>query len=381
MFLKRHKLYVDRGLKAASFVLLTLTILVFAIFTSLKTIRENNIGNSIRNNMFYAQIVNYTLPIIKTTTYDEADMLESQFSVRDFIFQSVGINIYNPIKLMSKEIAYFKTFDYSEKPEIERKTGISLNPFNLEDSYIFRQNIQQLPQGNQSIDVEENNSNKEDAAIPNKIVNIYDSKLKTELNTAKPQVLIYHTHTTESFAPYGHDNDDETKNICTVGNELKSELENNYGIAVIHDKTVHNSSYIKSYSRSRETLNGYLKKYGDFKLIIDMHRDAGGTKSSVTSKFNGKTAAKIMFVMSKGNPRFKQNQAIVNKLLEISQNLFPGFDRGIYYYNNKTNHFNAELSNNAVLIEVGSEINTLDEAKESAKYLARIIGEYINGKR
>jgi stage II sporulation protein P len=128
-------------------------------------------------------------------------------------------------------------------------------------------------------------------------------------------------------------------------------------------------------------LEGYLKKYGDFKLIIDMHRDAGGSKSAVTSKLNGKTAAKIMFVMSKGNPRFKQNQTVVNKLLDISQNLFTGFDKGIYYYNNKVSHFNAELSSNAVLIEVGSEINTLDEAKESTKYLGRIIGEYINGKR
>lgn len=381
MYLRRHKMYIDKAIKVGGLALFIFLGLAFIIFSSLRTIRENNAGNSVKNNMFYAQIVNYTLPIVKTTTYDEADMAESQFSVRDFIFQSMGISIDNPIKVMAKEISYFRTLNLSVEQQAESKVNISFNPFNLEDSYISRQSNELLPEGDSSVKEAQNNNVTEDEELPNKVVDIYDPKLKTDLNTAKPQILIYHTHTTESFAPYGRDNDDATKNICVVGDELKNELEKNYGIAVIHDKTVHNSSYIKSYSRSKETLDGYLKKYGDFKLIIDMHRDGGVAKNSVTTKMNGKNAARIMFVMSKGNPRFKQNQAVVDKLLEISKKLFPGFDKGVMYYNNKTNHFNAERSNNAVLIEVGADNNTLDEAKESAKYLGRIIGEYINGKR
>jgi stage II sporulation protein P len=380
MYLRRHKMYIDKVLKVGGFALFILLGLAFVIFSSIRTIRENNASNSIKNNMFYAQIVNYTLPIVKTTTYDEADMAESQFSVKTLVFQSMGINIDNPIKVMAKEISYFRTLNLSVEQQKESKVNISFNPFSLEESYISRQSSEQLPPTDKSIE-EGQSKNAAEEELPNKLVNIYDPKLKTDLNAAKPQVLIYHTHTTESFAPYGRDNDDAAKNICAVGDELKNELEKNYGIAVIHDKTVHNSSYIKSYSRSKETLDGYMKKYGDFKLIIDMHRDGGVAKNSVTTKMNGKNAARIMFVMSKGNPRFKQNQAVVDKLLEISKKLFPGFDKGVMYYNNKTNHFNAERSNNAVLIEVGADNNTFDEAKESSKYLGRIIGEYINGKR
>jgi stage II sporulation protein P len=381
MYFRRPKIYMDNSMKIAFFFAATLAVLALIIYNSFKIIEKNNIDNNVKNNVFYAQIVNYAIPLVKTTTFDEADMAESQFSIRDIFLQSIGVNIDSPLKLMAREVAYFSILNPPAKSETSGKVGFSFNPFNLEESDIFRQEGQKLPQKETGNEEGGQKATEDDPSLPNRIANVYDPKLKTELNPAKPQVLIYHTHTTESFDSYGMDNDDNDKNINAVGAELKSELEKNYGIAVIHDSTVHNKPYVGCYDRSKKTLDGYLKKYGDFKLIIDMHRDSVSVKNSVTTKLNGKNAAKIMFVMSTGNPRFKQNQTVVNKLLDISKGLFPGLDRGIYYYNNKNSHFNADRSNNAVLIEVGSVINTLDEAKESVKYLGRIIGEYINGKR
>ena len=68
---------------------------------------------------------------------------------------------------------------------------------------------------------------------------------------------------------------DGTKNVTSVGDVIEEELEKNYGIAVIHDKTVNDKGdYYGAYKKSGATLDKYLKEYGDFKLIIDLHRDS-----------------------------------------------------------------------------------------------------------
>ncbi|MDP4089030.1 MAG: stage II sporulation protein P, partial [Bacillota bacterium] len=210
---------------------------------------------------------------------------------------------------------------------------------------------------------------------------IDNPNIKKPLDNTKPEVLIYHTHTTESYDPNGNYNDDPSKNVCAVGDVLTDELENKYGINVAHDKTIHNSSFNASYSRSRETVNKYLNKYGDFKLIIDLHRDAAYSKSTVTTKMNGENVADIRFVLCKKNPHFDKNLAVANSLADISNKYFPGFFKDIYYYNYGSKYFNQDLSNNAILIEVGANINTMDESKTSGKYIARIIAEYLNGKK
>jgi stage II sporulation protein P len=161
---------------------------------------------------------------------------------------------------------------------------------------------------------------------------------------------------------------------------------NNYKIGVIHDKTVHNAIlYNKAYARSGETLDKYLKQYDDFKLIIDLHRDASTDGKAVTVKLNGTNMARIEFVIGKANKSANKNIAITKDIIGISQNLFPGLvrqtnsnDFGIYYWNS---YFNQNKSSNAILLEVGNEINTLDEAKASGTYIARIIAEYLNKKR
>ena len=68
-------------------------------------------------------------------------------------------------------------------------------------------------------------------------------------------------------------------NVVGVGDVLANELEENYGISVIHDKTNHCISYNDSYTRSGETVDKYLQEYGDFKMIIHLHRDSLDDKS------------------------------------------------------------------------------------------------------
>ncbi|GAA0718816.1 stage II sporulation protein P [Clostridium malenominatum] len=340
--------------------ILTLTLVFFIVLPFVAKASSKSEG--IKENFFYVQVLNNTMPLVQATVFNEEDLAESRLSIKDSIFHFFNLDIKNPISLIKREIAYITPEETGEEVG-ENKVNIIFNPFKLKDTDI-------------SINDDDN------LDIPNKNVTVQEPTLKKTLNKAKPEILIYHTHTSESFKPIGKDSLDLTKNIAAIGDLLKRELEENYGISVIHDKTIHDATaYMQSYERSGATLDKYLKQYGDFKMVIDLHRDAVDNKKAVTTKMNGEEVAKIMFVMSKKNPNYKNNLALVENLITISDKLYPGFSRGIFYYNTGTRYFNQNKSKNAVLIEVGAHTNTLDEAKNSAKYLARIIAERINGKK
>ncbi len=303
-------------------------------------------------NLFYVEVLNYCFPMAKVTSFNEEDMAENSFSITEKLLEITGTDINNPLSLIGKEVSCLAAVN------TKNYEGYDVQYFTLNDGQISK----------------EGDTNT--AEINN--VNVVDPNLKQKLNTQKPAVLIYHTHTTESYMPGAATNFDDTQNVVAVGDELVKELQNNYGISAINDRTVHNATaYTQSYSRSAVTLDSYLKKYGDFKLVIDLHRDSVSNKNSVTMKINGESVAKIMLVMSRKNPHFNTNMAMANKLIQNSDKLFPGFCKGVCYYNYGTRYFNQDKSNNAVLIEVGADINTTAEAKASSKYLARIIAESL----
>lgn len=337
----------------------TLLINLFIFMFLFNKVNADNTTKNSRSNMSYIQIINYSLPSVKALNFDAEDLGENNYSLKNLVLESVGIDIYHPENVLSKEVAYFRnsilngSLSYSK----ENIDNFSLN---------------------------ENDVSKADNKSPNAknvVANVYDPKLKKPLDESKPEILIYHSHTSESYKPYNQDDFDSTHNVCAVGDELAKELEQNYGIATINDKTVHDTLYTKSYTRSGETLDKYLKKYGDFKMIIDMHRDSSPDKSVVTASINGENVAKFMFVMARKNPHYDKNMIIVNGLQSLVDKYFPSIYNGIYYYDYGTNYFNQAKSNNAFLLEIGSQVNTLDEAKGTAKYLARIIAEYLNGKK
>lgn len=312
-------------------------------------------------NMVFVQLINYTIPTVKVTSFNEDDLAENSFNMGNILKDFVGIDFSNPYSVMSREIPSLRlSYDTINNGN----SSVSLNPFVLNDQQISKVQVDSQSSG-----------------LHNTDVNIYNPKLKKTLNTAKPEVLIYHTHTTESYKPGGPNNFDDTQNVVSVGDSLVTELQNGYGISAINDRTVHDATaYTQSYSRSRVTLENYLKKYGDFKIIIDLHRDSVSNKDAVTIKMNGENAAKIMLVMTQKNPHLAQNMKIANFLVAESNKLFPGFCKGIdTSYNHGTGYFNQDLSNNAILIEVGSDTNTTAEANASAKYIARLIAEYLNG--
>lgn len=374
--------YTRYTLKKYSNVRITLsifTLLIIFLFGVIlpKSTRAVSEGNYL--NSFYLNAINNTLSVIKTSSGNEQDK-SNENSIKLAALSFFGVNILNPISIIAREIAFLNKEDIAKDPNVNNtdnnvnntdnegknlKTFI-LNPFKLGDN-----------------EVSKNEGTTENSNV---IANLYNPKLKQTLNKAKPQVLIYHSHTSEAYKSSDKDKNstsmDGAKNVTSVGDVIEEELEKNYGIAVIHDKTVNDKGdYYGAYKKSGATLDKYLKEYGDFKLIIDLHRDSV-KKSVVTTKLNGEDVARFMFVVTEKNPKYASQKKMVDSMIGISNKLFPSLIRGqtITTYEYGMGFYNQNKSNNAVLIEVGSDSNTIEEAKNTGKYLARIIAEQLYSK-
>ena len=361
-------------------------LLLFVIISSKAKAYSNDDGKGNRRNMFYVQVINYALPMVRVNTFDEGDMAENEFSLKDKVLKVVGIDSNNPMSILGKEVACIKEYssdiEVAENSNEIEKVDIAVNPFNLNESSINKNGDAktQVPPSTNT-----GSSNSETSGNINVVVD--NPNIKKAIDVGKPVVFIYHTHTTEGYGVNDVDTMDANKSVVAVGDVIAKELESKYGISVIHDKTVHDAqSYNLAYTRSRATVDSYIKKYGDFRLMIDIHRDSVKDRKYVVKTMNGQNVARYMFVMDKNNSHYKQNLALVNKMVGISEKLFPGYIRdarngkGIYAYNSGTGHFNQDKGQSSILIEVGSHVNTPQEAIASAPYLARILAECLNGK-
>ena len=214
-----------------------------------------------------------------------------------------------------------------------------------------------------------------------------------ELFSGEPLVLIYHTHTSESFEEthrgfYYEDDvyrtDDKSKNVCAVGEALKSALEKN-GITVIHDTTVHDSpAFNGAYSRSRETALSILEKYPQIKITIDLHRDAmitdEGLSYKPTATVDGKKAAQMMIIAGcdkdneLGYSNWLENLPFSLHVQKTAQEKYPTLMRPLMFCNRS---YNMGLTNTSFLLEVGTQSNTLKEAVYSGTLMGNILSEII----
>ncbi|MBK5242608.1 stage II sporulation protein P [Clostridium sp.] len=352
------------------FSIFTLLIIFLFVLTMPKSTKAYSEGKY--QNYFYLKVINNTVSVFNSSETEEvyiSSVNDMKFAVLSFL----GIDIMNPISIITKEIAFLNEsenntyVDNTKNEEVNLKT-VNINPFKLEEKQISK------------TDVKDNGTNT--------VLNLDNPDLKKTLNKAKPEVFIYHSHTSEAYRTSDKDttsvnsNLDQTKNVVSVGDVIAEELEKKYGIAVIHDKTVHDKDYYPAaYQKSGVTLDKYLKVYGDFKLIIDLHRDSVD-KSRVTTEINGESVAKYMFVVTTKNPRYPKQKKLIDSMIGISNKLFPSLLRStpIHPYQYGMGFYNQNRSDNAVLLEVGSNNNTIQEVRNTGVYLARIIAEQINGK-
>lgn len=224
------------------------------------------------------------------------------------------------------------------------------------------------------------------------IINI----LKEDFNVSfsdddSPQVLIYHTHATESFEKYDTDvydtrntwrSTDNNNNIVYVGNIITEVLEE-YGIGVIHDTTQHDyPSYNGSYQRSAVTVSEYLEQYPSIKVVLDVHRDAMATGDSIikpVTEINGRKAAQIMIISgcddgTMNMPNWKSNLRFAAEFQSYMEENSPQLTRPVFFCYRK---YNMDLSPGALLLEFGSNANTLEEVEYSAELSAHALANLI----
>ena len=221
--------------------------------------------------------------------------------------------------------------------------------------------------------------------------NLTDDILNPDsLEIDKSNILIFHTHTCESYTASEKYNYVQTGNFRTtdlnytvarVGDELEKYLLA-YCFNVRHDKTYHDyPSYTGSYNRSLSTVQTLLKQQSS-DIIIDLHRDAIGSNSNYdpTVKIGDDYAARIMFVIGTDgggleHTNWKSNLKFAVKIQEVSSKLYPGLFKPIIVRNSR---YNQHLGKAACIIEVGSTGNTLDQSLTSMKYLSEVINKALN---
>lgn len=200
----------------------------------------------------------------------------------------------------------------------------------------------------------------------------------------EPQVLIYHTHTTEAFLGDTRTTD-KSRSVCAVGDEIAEQLEA-AGIGVIHDTTYHDyPAYNGSYDRSVVTMANYLGKYPGIQVTLDIHRDAmsrsDGTQYKPTAVIDGKKAAQVMIISGcddtgdLGFPNWEYNLRLAVRLQKSLSDLYPGLARPLDFC---ARRYNENMTKGSLLIEIGTNANTLDEAKYSGELLGKALAAVLN---
>jgi stage II sporulation protein P len=177
---------------------------------------------------------------------------------------------------------------------------------------------------------------------------------------------------------------DESRNIVRVGTEIANHLEK-LGYTVIHDKTIHDKNYSDSYPNSRKTVEKHLAEHPEIQIVLDIHRDSNtqnnGEKIKPVNTINGKKAAQLMIITGaeegkvKDFPDWEYNLRFALQLQKKCETMFPGLMRPVLFSQRK---YNMDMTRFSLLVEMGSEANTLEEACYSGRMLAAALASIMD---
>lgn len=216
---------------------------------------------------------------------------------------------------------------------------------------------------------------------------LMEKDLTIEKGNGGPQILIYHTHSQETFADSIPG--DENTSIIGAGEYLANVLKEEYGFEVLHhtgEYDVETRDY--AYSYSLPNIEALLEEYPSVEVVIDLHRDAVAEETKLVSTQNGKQAAQVMFfnglshTIKQGdigyleNPYIDDNLAFSFQMQVLCNEYYPGLTRRIYL---KGYRYNMHLKPKTLLIELGAQTNTCEEARNTLDILAHVLSMCLTG--
>ncbi|WP_366247193.1 stage II sporulation protein P [Terribacillus aidingensis] len=204
----------------------------------------------------------------------------------------------------------------------------------------------------------------------------------------KDVVYIYHTHNQESYLPsldaQQEDNAyNKNSNVTDAGEAMAKRLEE-LGIGTIADQTdigailnENGMAYHQSYDASRGVVEAAVAENKDVSFVFDIHRDSLKRKDT-TKEIEGKTYAKVVFVVGAENKEFEKNLKLATDLHKKIEAEYPGLSRGVITKQGAgvDGVYNQDVSDKAALLEIGGAENTLEEATRTAELFAEIFADY-----
>lgn len=344
--------------------LLVLAVLALCISTFQKGELKDNIGK-VESNAFSSISNSSFLSCLKTgipliTNYDEK--------------HEKNTNITSEM-ILSTQLAFINNLEEIE--DLEEGLVENVEETNKNDRNSVKEEIknEHIPETANTEVISEHNINARYTDTANTVqinnqtgYNLTDiiSNSDYEL-TNKNKVIIYHTHTCESYTPSDNFNYEMTGTYRTtdlnytvsrVGDELEKLL-TGYGKTVIHDKTYHDyPAYNGSYGRSLKTMQGILENNNDAEIMIDLHRDAVGSSNTYgpTVKIGDEVCAQVMFVIGSDgsglyHPNWKENLKFAITVQQKANEMYPGLFRPIIFRNSR---YNQHLTKATTIIEVGA---------------------------
>lgn len=219
---------------------------------------------------------------------------------------------------------------------------------------------------------------------------LLDMDLGLEKGGPKPQILIYHTHSQETYADYGPENPEAS--VVGIGNRLTQLLEEK-GWGVIHDTSRYDIQggtldRSRAYNYALEGISKILQENPSIEVVLDLHRDGVKDTLHLMSEVNGKPTANIMFFQGMSrtpeeeitylpNPYLRENLAFTLQMQLDAAQRFPGYTRKIYM---KGLRYNLHLRPRSALIEVGAQTNSGEEAYNAMEPLAELLDRVLQGR-
>ncbi len=349
------------------FLLIIIILWSFSKFFSLARIKETMLATTLDNEKLL-ECLNETIPGMKQLNNKEIETKINNDNPLKIILKS-ELGMIEKVK--EKDISNVVKEENSEPPIEQAQIGLQTEKVknNVPENFTNSYNGVYIKNGTD--------------------YNLTEEMLKPDIQVNNQNIMIFHTHTCESYTATEKFNYTQTGtyrttdlnfNVARVGTELTKQLQS-YNYKVVHDTTYHDyPAYTGSYDRSLATVRNLLTNNQNTDVIFDIHRDAIADYSyAPTVKIGEEYAAQLMFVIGTDgggleHPNWQQNLKFAVKIQEKANELYPGLFKPIVLRNSR---YNQHLSKAASIIEVGATGNTMEQCLTSMKYLAKVISEVM----